>query len=97
MSFCCLLLQSEEVLIVNLHDSMCRLIATVLGRYIPISMVKDFKDKLPEIPHTDCSNQLNDLELFIGNEARLTLTSLEEVLPQKQIQEFLGCVDLHIG
>ena len=47
---------------------------------------------ITEVPHTDRTVQLNDLELFVGTETRLILTRLEETQPQAKIQLFLRLV-----
>ena len=67
------------MLIVNLHSAMVKLIKGIMVQYMPTATVKDCsEDELHKIKHTDRSLQLNDLDLFIGNEARLLLTTSEE-------------------
>ena len=42
------------------------------------------------IPHLDRSHQLSDLDLFIGTQARVLLTSVEEDIPKEKVELFLG-------
>ena len=43
---------------------MKRLIEDILQRYVPIHMIEEYG--ITEVPHTDRTVQLNDLELFVG-------------------------------
>ena len=78
------------MIITDLYDSMKRLIEDILQRYVPIHMIEEYG--ITEVPHTDRTVQLNDLELFVGTETRLILTRLEETQPQAKIQLFLRLV-----
>lgn len=69
---------------------MVKLVKSILLRYLPVATVKSYSGTdLTEIPHREREQQVNDLELFVGTEARLLLTSLEEDMAQDKIQLFL--------
>lgn len=67
-------LQSEELLIADLHGEMVKLIKKIMLIYCPVEAVDDFQT----YDHTHRPQQLDDLDLSIGNRARTTLISLEE-------------------
>lgn len=68
---------------------MVKLIQAVLTNYVPVPLIRDHRDTLTLIPHTDRHKQLNDIELFISTDARVILTSLEDDTAQERIREFL--------
>ena len=80
-----LMLQSEDVHIVDLHDTMCRLIEMIIAMYIPVPKLKACS--VTDIPHNDRKIHNSDIQLNIGCKAKVLLTSLEEELPAKDIHE----------
>lgn len=73
----------------DLYSSMTKLIKSVLTRYVPVETVKAYGDReIVQIPHTERTEQLSDLDLFVGTEARVLLTAIEEDLSQEKIHLF---------
>lgn len=64
---------------IYLSSSMVSLVKRVLTNYMPVTVVKDYADAdLINIRHMERSVQLIDTDLFIGTDARVLLTTLEE-------------------
>lgn len=74
------------MLIHDLYSSMERVIKTVMSRFLCVEAVKS--SPLAEVDVTNEETQLSDLELFLGTEIRMELTSVEEHCPMRDIQEF---------
>ena len=83
-------MQSEAILITDLNKCMNTLVQDVLTRYLPVSFIKSHMTDIEAIPHLDRSHQLSDLDLFIGTQARVLLTSVEEDIPKEKVELFLG-------
>lgn len=77
----------------DLHTSMVKLIQSVLGKYLPVPLIKDYDgEKLVNVPHTDRTKQLTDLDMFIGTQARVMITSCEEDVSQEKMKLFFRYV-----
>ena len=63
---------------------------TVMCYYLSPPAYED-KDasQLTSVRHTDEDSQLNDLELFIGNDARTLVTALEDEMDQAEVKNFI--------
>lgn len=75
----------------DLHGSMVKLVKTVLSQYVPVGLIRAHGGDLREIApvHDLRADQLSDGELFVGTEARVLLTALEEDTAPAQISKFL--------
>lgn len=73
------------MLIIDLHSSMDRLIRHVMAMYLPTqSVIRG------DITIVDLDNQLSDVALNLGTEARTVLTSIEEDVAPENIAQFYG-------
>lgn len=79
------------MLIIDLYGSMIKLVKTVLANYLPTTLIKNHTGDLREITpvHDLRESQLSDADLFIGVEARVLLTALEDDTSQAEISKFL--------
>ena len=83
---CLITFKGEELLITDLYTNMERLLKRVLGFFVKVEEIRQASD----VVNVDFStvNQLSDLELFIGNDARTYLTAAEEDVSAEQIANF---------
>ena len=91
----CLFMQSEEVLITDLHSSMIRLIRRMMAFYIPMQTIKGSAD-ITQIEHRDRAIQCNNIELNCGTKARMLITLLEETESSDDIHKLFRQCDISV-
>ena len=66
------LFQTESPLVHVLYEKLCRLVYTMMGRYVKASIYQNKTGKdLQEIKHSDIQNHLSDKDLLTGNKGSL--------------------------
>lgn len=74
------------MLIVDLHESMERLIKKLMAFILPITCIKE--KELVTVDFTNRSQQFSDIELNCSSEARVLITEMEEDVAGSKIAEF---------